>query len=106
MEAVFESRDDALTSSNIVVLSYWYGDVAGALPLFMEEVEKALAKGQLARAARTQAFVAFSHAGLGRFDEMRDAMEQTEALAARLGMPVPSILQAKEIIATATDEGL
>ncbi len=33
-------------------------------------------------------------------------MEQSEALAARLGMPVPTILQAKEVIATATDEGL
>jgi class 3 adenylate cyclase/tetratricopeptide (TPR) repeat protein len=106
MEAVFASRDEALSSANILVLGYWYGDLAGALPLLMAEVEKALAKGQLARAARTQAFVSFTQAGLGRFDEMRDAMEQTEALAARLGMPVPSILQAKETIALATDEGL
>ncbi|MGH8973002.1 MAG: ATP-binding protein [Acidimicrobiia bacterium] len=106
MEAVFASRDEAVTSSNIAVLAYWYGDVARALPLFMAEVEKALAKGQLARAARTQAFVAFSQASLGRFEEMRDSMEQTEALAARLGMPVPTILQAKELIASATDEGL
>jgi tetratricopeptide (TPR) repeat protein len=37
---------------------------------------------------------------------MRDSMEQTEALAARLGMSVPSILQAKEMIASATDERL
>src|SRR5204862_1717950 len=39
-------------------------------------------------------------------DEMRHSMEQTEALAARLGMSVPSILQSKEVIATATDERL
>jgi tetratricopeptide (TPR) repeat protein len=106
MEAVFASRDDALTSANIVVLAYWYGDTAKALPLLEAEVEHALAKGQLARAARTQAFVAFSQAALGRLDQVRDTMERTEALAARLGMPVPSILQAKEIIATTTDEGL
>jgi hypothetical protein len=39
-------------------------------------------------------------------EEVRDTMDRTEALAARLGMPVPTILQAKEIIATATHEGL
>jgi class 3 adenylate cyclase/tetratricopeptide (TPR) repeat protein len=106
MEAVFASREEALTSGNIVVLAYWYGDLIKSIPLFEAEVEHALAKGQLARAARTQAFVAFSLAALGRLDKVRDTMERTEALAARLGMPVPSILQAKEIIVTTTDEGL
>jgi class 3 adenylate cyclase/tetratricopeptide (TPR) repeat protein len=106
MEAVFASRQEALASANIAVIFYWGGDVVRALPLLEGEVEKALGKGQLARAARTQAFVAFCHAGLGSFDEMYAAMERTEALAARLGMPVPSILQAKEAIGTATDEGL
>jgi tetratricopeptide (TPR) repeat protein len=106
MEAVFASRDEALTSSNIVVLAYWYGDLVKALPLLTAEVEKALAKGQLARAARSQAMAAFAQAGLGRFDEMRDSLEQTEALAARLGMAVPTILQAKESLACATDERL
>jgi tetratricopeptide (TPR) repeat protein len=106
MEAIFASREEALTSSNIVVLSYWYGDYAKAGPLFAAEVEQALAKGQLARAARTAALLAFVHAALGRLDAVRDTIEQSEAFAARLGMPVPSILQAKECIATATDEGL
>lgn len=106
MEAVFASREEALTSSNIVVLAYWYGDLAGSLPLFEAEVEKALAKGQLARAARTQGIAAFTCAGLGHLDKARDAMERTEALATRLGMPVPTILQAKEVLVTVTDEGL
>ena len=106
MEAVFASREEALTSANIVVLAYWCGDVATALPLFKVEVEHALAKGQLARAARTEALVAFGEAGLGRLDTARDALERTEVLAARLGMPVPSILQAREIMVVATDEGL
>ncbi|MGH9037840.1 MAG: hypothetical protein ACRD0O_18945, partial [Acidimicrobiia bacterium] len=106
MEAVFASRNDALTSANIVVLAYWYGDLVQALPLFKVEVEHALAKGQLARAARTEALVVFCEVGLGRLDEARDTMERTETLAARLGMPVPTILQAKEILAAATDEGL
>jgi class 3 adenylate cyclase/tetratricopeptide (TPR) repeat protein len=106
MEAVFSSREEALTSVNIILRAYWYGDFAGAIPLFMAEVEKALPKGQLARAARAEAFVAFNHAALGHFDEMRDSIERAEALEARLGMPVPSILQTKEAIATATDEGL
>jgi tetratricopeptide (TPR) repeat protein len=106
MEAVFASRNDALTSANIVVLAYWYGDAAKALPLFKVEVEHALAKGQLARAARTEALAAFCEVALGRLDEVRDTMERTEALAARLGMSVPTVLQAKEILATATDEGL
>ncbi len=98
MEAVFASREEALTSANIVVLAYWCGDVATALPLFKVEVEHALAKGQLARAARTEALVAFGEAGLGRLDTARDTLERTEVLAARLGMPVPSILQAREIM--------
>src|SRR5205814_8459484 len=65
MEAVFASRDEALTSTNLVVLGYWCGDMAGALPLYMAEVEKALAKGQLARAARTQALLAWATGCLG-----------------------------------------
>ncbi len=106
MEAVFASREEALTSGNIVVLAYWYGDVAKALPLFKAEVEHALAKGQLARAARTEGLSVMCEVGLGRLDDVRDTMERTETLAARLGMPVPTILQAKEVLATATDEGL
>ena len=106
MEAVFASREECLTSCNIVILGYWYGDFVGTVPLMAAEVERALAKGQLARAARTQALLAFALVALGEFDETRDAIEQTEALAARLGMPVPSLLQAKEVIANATGEGL
>jgi class 3 adenylate cyclase/tetratricopeptide (TPR) repeat protein len=106
MEAVFASRDEALTSANIVILAYWAGEQAKALPLMMAQVEQALAKGQLARAARCQGMVAFCQSGLGQLDAVRESMEQTEALAARLGMPVPTILQAKEIFAMATDEGL
>ena len=106
MEAVFASRDEALTSANIVVLTYWYGDIARGVALLEAEVEAALAKGQLSRAARTEGLRSFCLSALGRLDEARDALEHTEALAARLGMPVPTILQAKEVLATATDEGL
>ena len=106
MEAVFAAREEALTSANIVVLNYWYGDYAKAAPLLGAEVEQALAKGQLARAARTLAMVAVQQAALGRLDDVRDTMEQSEALVARLGMPVPTIMQAQEVIATATDQGL
>ena len=106
MEAVLTRRDDALSSGNLIVLGQYYGDYAHIGPLFRAEMEKALAKGQLARAARAAAALAWNHAALGRFDEMNDAIKQAEALEARLGMPVPLILQAKEVIATATDEGL
>jgi class 3 adenylate cyclase/tetratricopeptide (TPR) repeat protein len=106
MEAVFSSREDALTSANIILLGHYYGDYEESLRLFSVEVQKALAKGQLARAARAEAFVAWNHAALGRFDKMRESIDRAEALAVRLGIPVPSILQAKELIATATDEGL
>jgi len=46
MEAVFSSREEALTSTNIVLLGYWCGEFERIAPLHRIEVEEALALGQ------------------------------------------------------------
>jgi class 3 adenylate cyclase/tetratricopeptide (TPR) repeat protein len=106
MEAVFASRGEALNSGNVILHFYWCGEYASALPVLEAEAEQALSRGQLARGARCRAFVAMCHAALGNLDEARQALESTQALAARLGVSVPPALQAREGLAIATDEGL
>jgi tetratricopeptide (TPR) repeat protein len=106
IEAVFHSRDEALTSSNLSVLAFWAGEYDAALPQLEIQAQQALARGQLARAARCFAFVGGCHVGQGRLDEGRRALEQGQALAARVGQPIFVVLQVQEILSLATDEGM
>ncbi|MCA1845199.1 MAG: hypothetical protein LC792_18800, partial [Actinobacteria bacterium] len=106
MEAVFASREEALTSQNVIIHFYWCGEYARSLPLLEAEADHALSGGQFARSARCRAFAAMCHAALGSLDDARLAFDQTQALGARMGIPVPAALQAREGLAIATDAGL
>jgi class 3 adenylate cyclase len=106
MEAVFESREEARRSSNLIVRLCWVGEYGALLPQFEAEAERALAKGQLTRAARATGEAAACHLTQGRLDEGRRAIEECKALAARVGQPIFAVLQIQEHLALATDEGL
>jgi tetratricopeptide (TPR) repeat protein len=105
MEAVFDSREEVYSSANLFVLIIWAGEYARCLPLLHEEAEAAVSRGQLARAVRCWAMVAQCDAALGRLDEARQALEETDALSARLGQPMFIALHAREQLALALDEG-
>jgi tetratricopeptide (TPR) repeat protein len=106
MEAVFHSRDEARTSSNLVVLLCWASEYEAVLPQLEVEADRALARGQLARAARCSAFIALCRLAQGRLDEGRRALEEGQALAARVGQPIFPVLQVQELLSVATDDGL
>jgi tetratricopeptide (TPR) repeat protein len=106
MEAVFPSRDEARTSSNLVVLAFWAGDMSAVLPQFKVEAERSLARGQLIRAARCHVFSGVCQLAQGRLDEGRRAFEEGKALAARVGQTIFVALQIQELFTVATDEGL
>jgi tetratricopeptide (TPR) repeat protein len=105
MEAVFASRDEALTSSNLVVQFYWAGEYRAPLPQLEAEAERALARGQLNRAVRCWSFIGLTQCVLGNLDEARHALEEAKTLAARVGQPNFNVLQAQEILVGAFDEG-
>jgi hypothetical protein len=105
MEAVFGSRDEALASSNLVVLFYWAGEFAGTLPRIEAEAERALARGQINRAVRSWSFIGLTQCALGHLEEARHGLEEAKVLAARVGQPNFNILQAQEMLAGAFDEG-
>ncbi|MGH9036717.1 MAG: ATP-binding protein [Acidimicrobiia bacterium] len=88
MEAVFDTREEALTSSNLGVLTHWAGEYEYCLPLFEAEAEAALARGQPARAARARAYAALCETALGRLGTARRAFEEVQALAERVGRPL------------------
>jgi class 3 adenylate cyclase/tetratricopeptide (TPR) repeat protein len=106
MEAVFATRAEAAESSNLAVLFHWRGEYRDALPPLEAEAERALARGQLNRAARCFMFIGSCQCALGRLDEARHALDEGRALFVRVGQPTVAALQAEEIIAIATDEGL
>ena len=105
MEAVFDSRDEALEGSNLVVLTIWGGEYGRAIPLCQAQVAEAESLGRVARAARAWATLAWCHVSLGRLSEAREAVERGEALAARLGQPIFAVLQARQFLSLALDEG-
>jgi class 3 adenylate cyclase/tetratricopeptide (TPR) repeat protein len=105
MEAVFGSRDEALASSNLGVLSYWAGEYAGTLPRLEAEAERALARGQITRAARCWAIIGMVQCALGHLDDARHGLDEAHALAARVGQPNFTVLQAQEMLTGAFDEG-
>jgi tetratricopeptide (TPR) repeat protein len=105
MEGVFDSRADALGSSNLVVLTYWANEATRCLPLAEAEAEEARAAGRLARAARGQALVSVCHSALGSLPAAQAALAEALTLADRLGQPVGFVINAREQLAVALDEG-
>ncbi|MGH9012130.1 MAG: hypothetical protein ACRDYF_20135, partial [Acidimicrobiia bacterium] len=105
LEGVFRSRDQALASTNLLVLIYWAGEYRRALEPLEGEAERSLARGQLARAARCQSFMAFCHGALGALGEARHAIDRAKALIARIGTPVFHDVQAETNLALACDQG-
>jgi class 3 adenylate cyclase/tetratricopeptide (TPR) repeat protein len=105
MEAVFDSRAEALESSNLIVLALWAGEYARCLPLFDAEAEEAEAVGRFARAARAWAMAAICRVALGRIAEARGNVERAEGLANRLGTPIFVVLNARETLSQALDDG-
>jgi tetratricopeptide (TPR) repeat protein len=105
MEAVFDSREEALTSSNLGIIHYWAGEYAHCLPLLEAEAEEAESLGRLSRAARCRAFAAYCQTALGGLDDARRSLEQAQAFAARLGTPMFMVVYAQDALCLAVDEG-
>ncbi len=104
-EAIFDSREGALQSSNLVILAYWAGEYSHCLPLFEAEAEEAEGLGRVARAARCWANVTSCRAALGRPDEARQALGKAQALAARLGAPIFPVVYGHNFLTLVLDEG-
>jgi hypothetical protein len=105
MEAVFDTREEARESSNLMVLCTHVGEFARCLPLSEATAIEAEALGRLARAARGWAMTALCQVATGRLDAAQRSIGRTEALAARLGLPVPHLLYARESMCWARDAG-
>jgi class 3 adenylate cyclase/tetratricopeptide (TPR) repeat protein len=105
MEAYFASRKEAATSSNLAILLYMAGDYARTLPLVEAEAEAATSRGQVARAARCEAFASMTLTALGRLPEAREALGRAAALGTRVGQPPFIVVIAKDQLADALDEG-
>jgi class 3 adenylate cyclase/tetratricopeptide (TPR) repeat protein len=105
MEAVFDSRDDALASTNLIVLVFWAGEYARCVPLLEATALDAEALGRLARAARCWAALGSCQAALGRLKEARQAFTRAQALANRLGHPIFALVYTRESLVQTEDEG-
>jgi class 3 adenylate cyclase len=105
MEAVFDGRDEALTSTNLIVLALWAGEYRHCLPLLEAEAAEAESLGRIARAVRAWSMVTLCQASLGLVEEAAASVARAEALSARLGTPIVLVLNAQEALAMALDEG-
>jgi predicted ATPase/serine/threonine protein kinase/class 3 adenylate cyclase len=105
MEAVFDSREEAAECSNLILLGSWAGEYARVLPALEAEAREAEGLGRLARAARALAAISQYQIALGDLVEGRQSMERANALAVRLGEPVPTIIFAQQLLCSALDEG-
>jgi predicted ATPase/class 3 adenylate cyclase len=105
MEGVFDSREEACSSSNLMVLGFWGGEYARCLPLLETEAREAESLGRLARAARAWASVSYSQGALGHLGEAQAALEQADAQADRLGAPVATTIYPRQVLCAALDEG-
>ncbi len=105
MEAVFDSRQEALESSNLMILSGWAGEYAPSLALLVAEALEAESLGRLLRAGRAWSMAGHCQASLGRLDETRRAVERVQSLAVRLGITMPHLLYSRYVLASALDEG-
>jgi tetratricopeptide (TPR) repeat protein len=105
LEAVYDSREEALQSTNLTVLTFWAGDYRRALPLYEAETAQAETLGRLARAARGWSYITVLRVALGDITGAQASVERGEALAARLGRPVPQLIHAKDSFCWALDSG-
>jgi tetratricopeptide (TPR) repeat protein len=105
MEGVFDSREEALGSSNLIVLLLHAGELARCLPLLEAEANEAEKLGRFTRAARGLSNLAGCQLSLGRLDAAQRTIGRIEALEARLGVPVPTLLWARDALASALDAG-
>jgi tetratricopeptide (TPR) repeat protein len=105
MEAVFDTRREAMGSANLVVCGVWGGEYARAIPLLEAEAREAESLGRLARAARAWANMSFYSATLGQLAEARRSLERADALAARLGTPIPAVIYSQQSLCVVLDEG-
>ncbi|MGH8973907.1 MAG: ATP-binding protein, partial [Acidimicrobiia bacterium] len=105
MEAVFDSREEALESANLMVLAIYAGEYVHCLPRLEAEASEAETLGRAARAARGWGATAVCQAALGMLQAAGDSADRAERLAARLGIPIFPVIQAKEALAMALDEG-
>jgi tetratricopeptide (TPR) repeat protein len=74
-------------------------------PLLTAEAAAALARGELARAARCWSMGSICQVALGDIDEARHSVGEAQALAARVGQPIFPVLQAQMNLSRAVDEG-
>jgi DNA-binding SARP family transcriptional activator/class 3 adenylate cyclase len=105
MEAVYDTRDEALQSPNLTVLTYWAGDYRRALSGYETETAQAERDGRWARAARGWSYITALRATLGDIAGALASVKQAEALAARLGRPLPQLFGAKDALTHALDTG-
>jgi predicted ATPase/class 3 adenylate cyclase len=105
MEAVFDTRKEAAECSNLIVSAVWGGTYAQTLPRMEAEAREAEALGRLARAARAWSNVAFYQTALGALAESHRSLERADQLAARLGMPIPTVVWTRHLLCCALDEG-
>ncbi len=105
MESVFDTRQEALTSTNLIVLGLAAGEYQHCLPLLEAESAEAESLGRIARAVRGWSMATLCQAALGQLDAAATSMARAEALSARLGTPILIVVNAQEALAMALDEG-
>jgi tetratricopeptide (TPR) repeat protein len=94
------SLAQALTRANLSVMLFQAGDLERAFAASEAEAAASVARGQLYRAARCVAFAANAAAGLGRFGDARRTLSESQALAERVGRPLPQTLYAEAVLYT------
>ncbi|HEY4411087.1 MAG TPA: AAA family ATPase [Acidimicrobiia bacterium] len=104
MEAVFDDREEALTSTNLLVLMNYAGEYTRVLPRLEAEAKDAEAQGRLARAARAYAGMAICQSTLGQLRQGDDSVQRAQALSTRIGVPVFPVIYAEDCMASALDD--
>ncbi len=105
LEAPFASRAEAMASSrNLPLLICFAGAYTQCLPLSEAELEASLARGQIVRAARCAAMVAFCQLSLGRLEEGAAFLEQAERISAQGEAPLFAVLHAREMLTAFLDD--
>jgi tetratricopeptide (TPR) repeat protein len=69
------------------------------------EAREAESLGRLVRAARAWSNVAFYQTAIGALSEAQQSLERADGLAARLGMPIPTVVWTRHLLCSALDEG-
>jgi class 3 adenylate cyclase len=105
MVSVYDSRAEVLAIKNFPVLAYGGGEYARCLAAFSEEADAALARGQIARAARCQGFASVFHMAFGDLPEARAALVRARELEARVGQPIAALLYPQEHLSVAMHGG-